>query len=50
MDNREYETIGLRIRTVQRSLGLVDKDVAELLCIEVSSSSYPAFFWIPQKV
>lgn len=34
MDKREYETIGLRIRTVQRSLGLVDKDVAELLCIE----------------
>ena len=37
MDKREYEAIGLRIRTVQRSLGLVDKDVAELLCIEVSS-------------
>lgn len=37
MDKREYEAIGLRIRTVQRSLGLADKDVAELLCIEVSS-------------
>lgn len=33
MDKREYEAIGLRIRTVQRSLDLVDKDVAELLCI-----------------
>ena len=30
MDKREYEAIGLRIRTVQRSLGLVDKDVAEV--------------------
>lgn len=37
MDKREYEAIGLRIRTVQRSVGLADKDVAELLCIEVSS-------------
>ena len=37
MDKREYEAIGLRIRTVQRSLGLVDKNVAELLCIEMSS-------------
>lgn len=37
MDKKEYEAIGLRIRTVQRSLGLVDKDVVELLCIEVSS-------------
>lgn len=44
MDTREYEAIGLRIRTVQRSLGLVDKYVAELLCIVQASRPQLIFY------
>lgn len=37
MDKHDYEEIGLRIRYAQRMLGYIDKDVAAILGVEVSS-------------
>ena len=37
MDKHDYEEIGLRIRCAQRMLGYIDKDVASILGVEVSS-------------